>query len=109
MLQARMATRVAKPNGQFWLRPEAVAGFMLDKKVSDLPGRPELILHCYYLVRGVDGSCAEHLTVESYSVVICQQSFLLLLLFRTHSFIPGLKPFFLQILPTAAFLFLLQY
>ena len=47
-------------------------------------------------VRGVDGSCAEHLTVESYTVFICQQSYLLLfgILSRTHSFIPGLKPSF---------------
>jgi len=44
MLQARMATRVAKPNGQFWLRPDDVTGFMGDKKVTDLPGRPELIV-----------------------------------------------------------------
>ena len=28
---------------------------------------------CSYRVRGVDGSCAEHLTVESYTVIICQQ------------------------------------
>jgi len=42
MLQARMATRVAKPNGQFWLRPDDVASFMLDKKVTDLPGQK----HC---------------------------------------------------------------
>ena len=34
---------------------------------------------CTYRVRGVDGSCAEHLTVESYTVFICQQSYLLLL------------------------------
>jgi len=38
MLQARMATRAAKPDGQFWLRPEDVANFMLDKEVTDLPG-----------------------------------------------------------------------
>ena len=25
---------------------------------------------CYYRVRGVDGSCAKHLTVESYTVVM---------------------------------------
>jgi len=31
---------------------------------------------CSYRVRGVDGSCAEHSTVESYTV--CQQSYLLL-------------------------------
>jgi len=30
-----------------------------------------------YRVRGVYGSCAEHLTVESYTVIICQQSYLL--------------------------------
>jgi len=37
---------------------------------------------CSCRVRGVDGSCAEHLTVESYTVVICQQSYLLLSVFR---------------------------
>jgi len=31
---------------------------------------------CSYRVSGVDGSCAEHSTVESYTV--CQQSYLLL-------------------------------
>ena len=51
---------------------------------------------CTYRVRGVDGSCAEHLTVESYTVFICQLSHLLLLGIPspTHSFIPGLKPSF---------------
>ena len=51
---------------------------------------------CFYRVRGVDGSCAEHLTVESYTVFICQQSYLLLfgIPSPTHSFIPGLKPSF---------------
>ena len=49
-----------------------------------------------YRVRGVDGICAEHLTVESYTVFICQQSYLLLfgIPSPTHSFIPGLKPSF---------------
>ena len=52
---------------------------------------------CSYRVRGVDGSCAEHLTVESYTVIIiCQQSYLLLfgIPSLTHCFIPGLKPSF---------------
>jgi len=42
------------------------------------------------------GICAEHLTVESYTVFICQESYLLLFGIPppTHSFIPGLKPFF---------------
>jgi len=33
---------------------------------------------CSYRVRVVDGSCAEHSTVASYTVFICQQSYLLL-------------------------------
>ena len=51
---------------------------------------------CSYRVRGVDGSCTEHLTVESYMVFICKQSYLLLfgIPSPTHSFIPGLKPSF---------------
>jgi len=51
---------------------------------------------CSHRVRGVDGSCAEHSTVESYTVFICQQSYLLL--FGDHVpltlFTPGLKPSF---------------
>lgn len=39
MLQAKMATNVAKPNGQFMLKPEDVYSFMQDKQVSDLPGK----------------------------------------------------------------------
>ena len=56
-------------------------------------------------VRGVDGICAEHLTVESYTVFICQQSYLLLFWYSiTHSlFLSRLKNLpSLQILPTAA-------
>ena len=55
---------------------------------------------------------SEHLTVESYTVFICQQSYLLLfgIPSPTHSFFPGLKPFFLQIFPTVALpFFLLKY
>ena len=32
---------------------------------------------CSYRVRGVGGSCAEHLTVESYTIIISLQSYLL--------------------------------
>ena len=41
---------------------------------------------CSYRVSGVDGSCAEHLTVESYTVVIL----IITIIFPTltHSFIP---------------------
>ena len=48
------------------------------------------------LVRGVDGICAEHFTVESYTVFISQQSYLLLfgIPSPTHSLFPGLKPSF---------------
>jgi len=51
---------------------------------------------CSYRVRSVDGICAQHLTVESYTVFICQQSYLLLfgIPSPTHSFIPGLKTSF---------------
>jgi len=38
MLQAKMATREAKPNGLYWLIPENVNGFFKDKKVGDLHG-----------------------------------------------------------------------
>jgi len=38
MLQARLATRVAKPNNQFYVESDHVCTFMLDKGVSDLPG-----------------------------------------------------------------------
>ena len=38
MLQAKMATRKAKPNGQFWLEPGDVESFMKDLSVTDLPG-----------------------------------------------------------------------
>jgi len=37
---------------------------------------------CSYRVRGVDISCEQHLTVESYTVIIFQQSYLLLLVFH---------------------------
>ncbi|XP_065342179.1 DNA repair protein Rev1 isoform X1 [Cloeon dipterum] len=38
MLQARMATKKAKPDGQFHLLPEDVVEFVKNIKVSDLPG-----------------------------------------------------------------------
>jgi len=51
---------------------------------------------CSYRVTGVDGICAEHITVESYMVFVCQQSYLLLFGFPSpsQSFFPGLKPSF---------------
>lgn len=38
MLLARMATKKAKPNGQFYLTDDAAAAFLAQKPVSDLPG-----------------------------------------------------------------------
>ena len=38
MLLARLATRVAKPNGQFLLPPEEAGNFLSSLPVSDLPG-----------------------------------------------------------------------
>lgn len=37
-LQARMATKKAKPNGQFYLLPESVEEYFNDIAISDLPG-----------------------------------------------------------------------
>ena len=51
-------------------------------------------------VRGVGGSCAEHFTVESYTIIISLQSYLLSILIiigipsPTHSFTLGLNPSF---------------
>jgi len=45
---------------------------------------------CSYRARGVDGSCAKHLTVESYTVVMLLTVILIIISFPspTHSFIP---------------------
>ncbi|XP_062553365.1 DNA repair protein Rev1 [Armigeres subalbatus] len=37
-LQARMATKKAKPNGQYYLAPETVIQYMCDIPIGDLPG-----------------------------------------------------------------------
>ncbi|KAI5749214.1 hypothetical protein M8J76_005611 [Diaphorina citri] len=37
-LQARLATKKAKPNGQFHLTPQIISDFMLNIPLSDLPG-----------------------------------------------------------------------
>ena len=65
---------------------------------------------CSYRVRGVDGICAEHLTVESYTVFIYQQSYLLLLVIPSPTnFYSRLKTFlFCKSFPPQPFLFLLQ-
>jgi len=51
---------------------------------------------CSYRVRGVVGSCAKHLTVESYTVVMLLTFILIISSIPSppHSFIPGLKPSF---------------
>lgn len=38
LLIARLATRKAKPDGQFIVGEEQVAEFIADQKLSDLPG-----------------------------------------------------------------------
>jgi len=47
-------------------------------------------------VLAVDGSCAKHLTVESYTVVMLLTFILITVSIPSspHSFIPGLKPSF---------------
>lgn len=37
-IQARMATKQAKPNGQFYLPPDNVLGYFHDINITDLPG-----------------------------------------------------------------------
>lgn len=37
-LQARLATKKAKPNGQYYLEPEEVDNYMYDLPLEDLPG-----------------------------------------------------------------------
>ena len=51
-------------------------------------------LTCFYRVRGVEGSCAKHLTIEFYTVVILLTFILIIISIPSphHSFIPGLKP-----------------
>ena len=51
---------------------------------------------CPYRVRGVDSSCAKHLALESYAVIMLLTFILIIssLPSPTHSFIPGLKPSF---------------
>ena len=54
---------------------------------------------CSYRVRGVDGSCANHLTVESYTVVMLLTVILITIIIiiiasPRHFFIPGSKPSF---------------
>jgi len=71
-------------------------------RVSDKVGavgshRARVVKFSLYRVRGVDGSCAEHLAVESYTIVMLL-TFMLIIIS-----IPS--PLTLQILPTAAFPF----
>ena len=66
-------------------------------------------LTCFYRVRGVEGSCAKHLTIEFYTVVILLTFILIIISIPSphHSFTPGLKPSFSvnPSVPTVAFLF----
>jgi len=50
---------------------------------------------CSYHVRGVDGSCAKHLTTEFYMVIMLLTFILIIISIPSpHSFISGLKPSF---------------
>jgi len=46
--------------------------FLLPMPLVD--ARIEFAIMCSYLVTGVDGSCAKHLTVESYTVIYAANS-----------------------------------
>ena len=51
---------------------------------------------CSYRVRGVDGSCAKHSPVQSYTVVMLLTFILIVISIPSppHSFNLGLKPYF---------------
>ena len=62
---------------------------------------------CTYRVRGVDGSCAKHLTVESLRSFMLLTVILIIISFLspTHSFIPGLKSLFCKSFPLQPLVF----
>ena len=45
-----MATKKAKPNGQFLLTDEEAAAFLSEREVSDLPGKYQLIIFVTYMI-----------------------------------------------------------
>ena len=54
-----------------------------------------VVLSCSYRVRGVEGSCANHLAIECYMVVMLLAFiFIISMPSPSHSFISGLKPSF---------------
>ena len=62
---------------------------------------------CSYRFRGVDGSCAKRLTVESSTVIMLLTLILIIISIPSppHSFIPGLKPSFSANPPHCSLLF----
>ena len=59
-------------------RAKSITGFSLSKPVPGFKtGYRFTGSRLTSLVRGVGGSCAEHLTVESYTIIISLQSYLL--------------------------------
>ena len=47
ILAAKLATKKAKPNGQFYVGPADMNTFILDKAVRDLPGIVLLVIVCH--------------------------------------------------------------
>jgi DNA repair protein REV1 len=43
ILQAKMATRKAKPNGQYHLKLRDVIDFMKEQSVKDIPGKNDTV------------------------------------------------------------------
>lgn len=50
ILLARMATRKAKPDGQYHLKPEEVDDFIRGQLVTNLPGKYRASLFNFYLL-----------------------------------------------------------
>ncbi|XP_058459003.1 DNA repair protein Rev1 [Malaya genurostris] len=69
-LQARMATKKAKPDGQFYLAPDTVQEYMINIPISDLPGIGPSTTH-----RLKQLSCTSCGELQKVSCIILQREF----------------------------------
>lgn len=67
VLLAKMATKKAKPNGQFYLKGDDVMDFMKDQSVQNIPG---INLSCFSLFLAI-------VTVKLVFILFCKETFFL--------------------------------
>lgn len=65
VLLAKMATKKAKPNGQFYLKGDDVMDFMKDQSVQNIPG---INLSCFSLFLAI-------VTVKLVFILFCKETF----------------------------------